>query len=101
MQTSPTNPTPSDGDRRRLLASPRFRLALLLFALNLLLGWPSALLVGGIAAWLGAKWLGLMWGVVIYGASWVLLGIAVLIGGQDVVSHSRWLVQRWLEKRQG
>jgi len=101
LHPQPTKPNPPEQDSRRkkLLASPRFQFAVLLFLLNFLLGWPAAILLGSLAVWVGAKWLGLLGGLLVYGVSWVMLGIAVLIGGREVVSHSRWLVQRWLEKR--
>jgi len=88
-------------ERRRLLASPRFRIALLLFGLNVVLGLPAALLIAGFAALVGAKWLGLVGGLAIYAGSWILLAVAVLIGGQEVVVHGSWLIRRWLEKRRG
>ena len=101
LHPHPTKPNPSEQDstRKKLLASPRFQFAVLLFLLNFLLGWPAAILLGSLAVWVGAKWLGLLGGLLVYAVSWVMLGIAVLIGGREVVSHSRWLVQRWLEKR--
>ena len=52
-----------------------------------------------VAGLLGAKWLGLVGGVVVYGFSWIMLGVAVLLGGQEVVVHGRWLVRQWLDKR--
>ena len=90
-----------DARRRRLLRSPRFRLALLLFVLNFLVGWPAALLLGVLAAFLGMTWLGLVGGMVVYAVSWVMLGVAVLLGGKEVIVHGRWLIRRWLEKRRG
>ncbi len=43
--------------------------------------------------------MGLVGGVVVYGFSWIMLGVAVLLGGQEVVVHGRWLVRQWLDKR--
>lgn len=88
-----------DARRRRLLQSPRFRLALLFFALNFLVGWPAALLLGAVATFLGLTWLGLVGGLVVYAISWIMLGVAVLLGGREVVVHGRWLIRHWMEKR--
>jgi hypothetical protein len=97
VTSAPSNP--DSKERRRLLASPRFRLALGLFLANVLLGWPLVFLLAAVAVLLGAKWLGLVGGMIAYAASWIVLGIAVLIGGQEVVIHGRWLIRRWMEKR--
>jgi predicted phage tail protein len=88
-------------ERRRLLASPRFRIALTLLLLNVLLGWPAVLLLGSLSVWMGARWLGLLGGLLMYAVSWVMLGVAMLLGGREVLVHGRWLVRRWLKKRQG
>jgi hypothetical protein len=88
-------------ERRRLLASPRFRTALLLLLLNVLLGWPAVVLLGALSVLVGAKWLGLLGGLVMYAVSWVLLAAAVLLGGREVLVHGRWLVRRWWRRRRG
>lgn len=88
-------------ERRRLLASPRFRAALLLLLLNVLLGWPAVLLLGSLSVLAGAKWLGLVGGLVMYAVSWLLLGAAVLLGGREVLVHGRWLFRRWWQRRRG
>ncbi len=84
----------------RLIASRRFRVALVLALLSYLVGWPAAALLGAISAWLGTEWLGVIVGTTTYAFSWLLLGVAVLMGGREVLvfarSWTRYLLRRLL-----
>ena len=73
----------------------RLRLALVLFLLNYLLGWPALVVAGAASPWAGVEASAFI-GSVSYVLSWVLLALAITIGGREVTVIGRqWVTSRW------
>lgn len=72
--------------RRRLLRSPRVRLAILLFGLNVVLGWPAVALVGAASPWIGVANAAIL-ASVCYAGSWLLLAISSALGGPELMAE--------------
>ena len=73
----------------------RMRLALVLFLLNYLLGWPALVVAGAASPWAGVEASAFV-GSALYLLSWVLLAAAIGIGGREVtVIGRRWVAARW------
>jgi len=83
-----------DGLDEALLRSPRFRLALVLLVLNYALGWPVVALAAGASPWIGVETAAVV-GTGSYALSWAVLGVAVLLGGREVVEYG----ERWWRRR--
>lgn len=79
-----TAPPPDSAPER----SPRLRLALGLFLLDYVFGWPVVAAAAPASPWIGASNAALI-GSVSYAFSWVLLGAASLIGGAQVAVVGR------------
>ena len=84
--------------RRRLLRSPRVRLAILLFGLNVVLGWPAVALAGAASPWIGAANAALLAGGC-YAASWVLLAISSALGGPELMADLKSRVSSVFKRR--
>lgn len=78
----------------QLLRSPRFRWALGLWLLNYALGWPVIGLAGAASPWLGAQNAAMI-GAGSYALSWVILGLAMLLGGSEIAVFGK----RWIQSR--
>ncbi len=62
--------------------------------LNYLLGWPTLLAIESAAAVSQSKSLALL-GAVVYGLSWILLGLGLWLAGPQSVAWTKSIVQRW------
>lgn len=80
-----------------LLRSPRFRLALFLFLMNYVMGWPAVALIGAVSVAYDAERVGVVGSSVSYAFSWALIGAAILVGGRDVTAVGR----RWVARKLG
>ena len=78
----------------RLLSSPRFRLALGLWVLNYVLGWPVIALAGASSPWIGTQNAAMIGGGS-YALSWAILGLAMLLGGSQIAVYGK----RWVQTR--
>ena len=61
-----------------------------MLALSYLLGWPALGMAGSASPWIGVEAAALL-GSGTYALSWVLLGVAVVLGGNEVRAEGR----RW------
>ena len=84
--------------RPRLFRSPRVRLAILLFGLNVLLGWPAVALAGAASPWIGVANAAIL-ASLCYAASWVLLGISSALGGPELMADLKSRVSSVLKRR--
>jgi hypothetical protein len=86
-----------------LLQPPSARIVsgLVLLAASYLLGWPAIALVGAIAAWLRRPSL-LLAGPLLYGFSWVVFAVGLLLIGGKSISTGRafglWMIRRFAER---
>lgn len=71
-------------------AGLRFRIALAFLALSYLLGWPAVGAAGSASPWIGVE-AAAMLGSGVYVFSWLLLAVAVVLGGKEVQDEGR----RW------
>ena len=80
--------------------SKRFRLALILLVMNYVLGAPMLVALEALAIYLESEFLALYIAPGLYAASWLLLGLAIWIGGPPAVTEARqWLRVRWAALR--
>lgn len=72
-----------------------------LILLSLLMGWPAVLLAGFLAVAYENALLFFLGGPVVYGFSWVVWGLGILVAGRDVVRYchifARWGIRRLAE----
>ena len=72
----------------------RLRLALFLWLANFALGWPVVAASASMAPWIGAENAAML-GAGSYGLSWLVLGLAMVLGGAEVSERGRaWLTER-------
>ncbi len=67
----------------------RLSLGVTLGVMQLVLGWPAVAVLGSSAAYTGDADLALWGAPGVYALSWLLLGLAVLIGGPDAMRVTR------------
>lgn len=84
--------------RPRPLRSPRVRLAILLFVLNLVLGWPAVALAGAASPWIGAANAAILAGIC-YAGSWALLAISSALGGPELMADLKARVSGILKRK--
>jgi hypothetical protein len=81
--------------------SPRIVVGLVLLALSYVLGWPAIALLAAIATWLRRPIL-LAGGPVLYGFSWAVFAVGLLMLGRKSVRAGRalgWMLLRRLAER--
>ena len=78
--------------------APRKRILVGLLALSYVLGLPTVALVEVVAIWLGSEELAMFGGPLIYAASWVLLGVVLVIGGPEISDQLRESVRRFRKR---
>ena len=71
------------------LRSRRLGIAVGLIFIQILLGWPAIALLGSAGVAYGEPALGAMGASISYGLSWLVLGLAVFIGGKESWALSR------------
>jgi hypothetical protein len=75
--------------------SGRLRVAMALWVLCYVLGWPAVAAAASASPWLGAQNAALL-GTFSYVLSWVMLAVATWLGGAELVEISRdWVRGAW------
>ena len=69
-----------------------------LITVSSLMGWPAVALAGCLAVEQRNAWIFFLGGPVVYGLSWVLWGVAMLVAGRDALRYAH-LFLRWLTRR--
>jgi len=73
-----------------------------LITLSMLLGWPAVAMAGCLAAGKQNAWVFFIGGPGVYAFSWVIWGVAMLVGGRDAMRYAnlftRWSVRRGVER---
>ena len=81
--------------------SARIVSGLALLGASYLLGWPAIAVLGAVAAWLRRPAL-LLWGPLLYGFSWAVFAIGLLLIGSKSISTGRafglWMIRRFAER---
>jgi hypothetical protein len=81
--------------------TPRLIAGVALITLSMLLGWPAVAMAGCFAAQEKNAWVFFIGGPGVYAFSWVIWGVAMLVGGADALRYAnlfiRWMVRRVVE----
>lgn len=82
--------------------SVRLVVGLVILALSFILGWPLIAACGVAAVWLGNPYVILIGGPAIYGFSWLLWAVSMVLTGHESYKYGRiflrWAVRRLVEK---
>ncbi len=90
-------------DLRAFKERPTARLiaGIALITLSMLLGWPAVAMAGCFAAQEKNAWVFFIGGPGVYAFSWVIWGVAMVVGGADALRYAnlfiRWMVRRVVE----
>jgi len=90
-------------DLRAFKERPTARLiaGVALITLSMLLGWPAVAMAGCFAAQEKNAWVFFIGGPGVYAFSWVIWGVAMVVGGADALRYAnlfiRWMVRRVVE----
>ena len=81
--------------------TPRLLVGVSLIFVSSLMGWPAVVVAGWLAVVYGDALLFFLGGPVVYGLSWVLWALGILVAGRDAVRYGhifvRWLLRRMAE----
>ena len=75
-------------DKKKEISPKRFRAGLFCIILNYVFGWPLLVGMESLAAYLKNSSLAVA-GIVIYGISWILLGLGVWLAGPEVITYAK------------
>ena len=78
--------------------TPRLILGVSLILLSSLMGWPAVVVAGWLAVAYEDAILFFLGGPVVYGLSWVVWGLGILIAGRDAVRYGHIFVRWWLRR---
>ena len=100
MEESEPERTSADPSSAELKWTPRFKIGVVLLVSNIPMGLIGFALTGIMAATTGNKAFWAMIGVIIYGLSWAMLGLGVLLAGPQGVGYVKALRRKWLGRGQ-
>jgi hypothetical protein len=97
--STPEHASPEESPAK-LKWTPKLKIGIFLLVANLPMGLIGFGVAGTMAALTGRKAFWGMIGVIIYGLSWAMLGIGVLLAGPQGVQYVRQLKRKWLGSRE-
>ncbi len=78
--------------------SGKLMVGVVLIIISSLLGWPAVVLAGWLAVERGNAWVLFVGGPAIYGVSWVIWGLGLLVAGRDSLRYAN-LLSRYGTRR--